>query len=98
MADIPRAIEVLIKKASVDPEFRQLLLEKREQAAGEIDLADPVIIPSLIMELLQLSGELHRSGPASSQVLHKRLQVGLFAGAGYDFHLDLGLLQALMGN
>jgi hypothetical protein len=35
---IPRAIEVLIKKASVDPEFRGLLMEKRADAAQEIDL------------------------------------------------------------
>jgi hypothetical protein len=35
---IPRGIEVLIKKASVDPEFRSLLLEKRADAAQEIDL------------------------------------------------------------
>ena len=35
---IPRAIEVLIKKASVDPVFRRLLLEKRGGAANEIDL------------------------------------------------------------
>jgi hypothetical protein len=35
---IPRGIEVLVKKASVDPDFRQLLLLKRGQAACEIDL------------------------------------------------------------
>ena len=35
---IPRGIEVLVKKASVDPEFRKLLLEKRAEAAKEIDL------------------------------------------------------------
>ena len=35
---IPRNIEVLIKKASVAPEFRRLLLEKRAEAAKEIDL------------------------------------------------------------
>lgn len=35
---IPRGIEVLIKKASVDPEFRQLLVDKRSEAAKEIDL------------------------------------------------------------
>jgi len=35
---IPRGIEVLIKKASVDPEFRRLLLEKRGEAAKEIEL------------------------------------------------------------
>ena len=35
---IPRGIEVLIKKASVDPEFRTVLLEKRAGAAAEIEL------------------------------------------------------------
>jgi hypothetical protein len=35
---IPRGIEVLIKKASVDPEFRAILLEKRAEAASEIEL------------------------------------------------------------
>lgn len=35
---IPRGIEVLVKKASVDTEFRRLLLEKRGEAANEIDL------------------------------------------------------------
>jgi hypothetical protein len=35
---IPRGIEVLVKKASVDPPFRELLLEKRALAASEIGL------------------------------------------------------------
>jgi hypothetical protein len=35
---IPRGIEVLVKKASVDPEFREVLLEKRAEAAKEIEL------------------------------------------------------------
>ncbi len=35
---IPRGIEVLVKKASVDEEFRGILLEQREGAAGEIGL------------------------------------------------------------
>jgi len=35
---IPRGVEVLVKKASVDPEFRRLLLEKRGDAAREIAL------------------------------------------------------------
>ncbi|MBM4037379.1 MAG: hypothetical protein FJ290_02595 [Planctomycetes bacterium] len=38
-AAIPRGIEVLVKKASVDPAFRALLLERRAGAAGEIGLA-----------------------------------------------------------
>ena len=32
-------IEVLLRKASVDPEFRELLLKERAAAAGEINLA-----------------------------------------------------------
>jgi hypothetical protein len=35
---VPRGMEALIKKAAVDPEFRQMLLEKRADAASEIDL------------------------------------------------------------
>ncbi len=38
VGQIPRGIEVLVKKASVDPAFRRLLLEKRSQAAAEIGL------------------------------------------------------------
>ena len=37
-AAIPRGIEVLVKKASVDPAFRTLLLERRAGAAREIAL------------------------------------------------------------
>ncbi len=36
---IPRGLEVLIKKAAVDPDFRQLLLEQRAAAARQIDLS-----------------------------------------------------------
>jgi hypothetical protein len=35
---IPRGIEVLVKKAAVDPAFKQVLLEKRAKAADEIGL------------------------------------------------------------
>lgn len=39
---IPRGIEVLVKKAAVDPEFRELLLAERAAAAGQIGLSlDP---------------------------------------------------------
>ena len=38
MEDIPRGIEVLVKKASVDDEFRELLIETRAEAAKEIGL------------------------------------------------------------
>jgi acyl carrier protein len=38
-APIPQGIEVLVKKASVDAEFRTLLLERPEAAVAEIGLA-----------------------------------------------------------
>lgn len=42
MNRIPQGIEVLVRKASVDPAFRALLLEQRAAAAGQIGLAlDP---------------------------------------------------------
>jgi hypothetical protein len=38
VGNIPRGIEVLIKKAVVDPSFRELLLDRRAAAADEIGL------------------------------------------------------------
>jgi acyl carrier protein len=38
VGEIPRGIEILVKKASVDPEFRNLLLDRRGTAAAEIGL------------------------------------------------------------
>ena len=45
---IPRGIEVLVKKASIDSVFKTLLLEKRADAAKEIELA---LEPSEVMML-----------------------------------------------
>mgnify|MGYP000513039370 CR=1 FL=1 len=45
---IPRGIEVLVKKASIDSAFKTLLLEKRADAAKEIELA---LEPSEVMML-----------------------------------------------
>ncbi len=39
VGDSPRGIEVLVKKASIDREFKELLLEKRADAAKKIDLS-----------------------------------------------------------
>ena len=38
VGDIPRGIEVLVKKAAVDAEFKALLLARRAAAADEIGL------------------------------------------------------------
>jgi len=35
---IPHGLEVLVKKAAIDPEFKKRLIEKRAQVAGEIGL------------------------------------------------------------
>jgi hypothetical protein len=48
VGEVPRGIEVLVKKASVDPDFRRLLLEKRAEAAKEIELKlDPAEVAML---------------------------------------------------
>lgn len=39
LGPIPRGVEVLVRKASVDPDFKRLLLSDRAEAAREIDLA-----------------------------------------------------------
>ena len=39
LGGIPRGLEVLLKKASVDPAFRELLLARRIEAARSIGLA-----------------------------------------------------------
>jgi len=38
VADVPRGVEVLVKKAAVDPAFKKILLEKRAAAAEAIAL------------------------------------------------------------
>ncbi len=38
VGDVPRGVEVLIKKAAVDPKFQKMLLEKRAEAAEAIAL------------------------------------------------------------
>lgn len=38
LGPIPRGVEILIQKAAVDPDFKALLLDKRAEAAAEIEL------------------------------------------------------------
>ncbi len=56
-AAVPRGIEVLLKKASVDPEFRELLLKHRGAAAGAIELeltpAEIAILKAIPAEQLE---------------------------------------------
>ena len=59
MGIVPRGIEVLVKKASVDAEFKKLLLEKRSEAAKEIDLilkpSEAAILDNIPAEQLEKS-------------------------------------------
>ncbi len=54
---IPRGVEVLLKKASVDAEFRKVLLEQRGDAARRIDLelteAERTMLASIPAEQLE---------------------------------------------
>ena len=54
---MPRGIEVLVKKASVDVKFRKLLLAKRAEAAKEINLelyeAEAAMLASIPQEQLE---------------------------------------------
>jgi len=48
LGPIPRGIEVLVKKAAVDDQFKQLLLDARDEAAGTIGLnLDPAEVMML---------------------------------------------------
>lgn len=54
---IPKGIEVLVKKASVDPAFRELLFARRADAAGEIglelDTAEAMMLAAVPIEQLE---------------------------------------------
>jgi len=51
---VPRGIEVLVKKAAVDPEFKALLLAKRAEAANSIGLA---LEPSEVAILMSIQAD-----------------------------------------
>jgi len=59
---VPRGIEVLVKKAAVDPEFRELLLDQRGRAAAaielELDPAENAMLSAIPQEqLAQIVGQ-----------------------------------------
>ncbi|MCE5276433.1 MAG: hypothetical protein ABFD92_19060 [Planctomycetaceae bacterium] len=96
---IPRGIEVLVKKASVDPAFRKRLLEARAAAAGDIGLklteteaAMLAIIPQPQLEAIINNTRVDPSniaaflGKAAAAML---LALGITAG-GCDFVDYLG--------
>ena len=87
IGEIPRGIEVLIKKASVDPEFRQLLLDKRGQAAREIGLelteAERNMLSSIPAEQLEKIIDKTKVEPEERKIfLGKTAKLMLVAVAG----------------
>ena len=80
MAGIPRGIEVLVKKASVDPAFKELLLTKRAEAAVVIGLtlepAELLMLASVPAE--QLDAIIARTKVADQ---HRRVFLGTAAAA-----------------
>ena len=80
VGDIPRGIEVLVKKASVDPDFKALLLERRAESATAIGL---VLDPAEVMMLGAVPGEQLEAIIARTTVpkKHRRAFLGTAAGA-----------------
>ena len=57
IGNIPRGIEVLVKKAAVDPAFKAILLDRRAEAADEIGLqlepAEAIMLAAVPREQLE---------------------------------------------
>ena len=77
---IPRGIEVLVMKAAVDPQFKQLLLERRAAAAEAIELK---LDPSEEMMLDAIPAEQFETIIARTNVSqqHRRVFLGQAAAA-----------------
>ncbi len=75
----PYGIEILLKKAAVDPEFRELLLEKRSEAAKEIQLT---LAPSEVAILTSIQDDQLRAIISKTKVLPKHRSTFLGSCAG----------------
>lgn len=87
IGSIPVGIEVLVKKASVDSEFRQILLEKRGEAAREIGLeltqAEQEMLSSISYEHLEKIIDNTKVNPEHRSIFRgKAVKLMLAAAAG----------------
>jgi len=87
IGSIPVGIDVLVKKASVDSEFRQILLEKRGEAAHEIGLelteAEQEMLSSISLEQLEKIIENTKVKPEHHSIFRgKAVKLMLAAAAG----------------
>ena len=87
MSGIPRGIEVLVKKAAVDPEFKERLLRNRTGAAADIELElEPAeammlqVIPgSQLLTTIEQTTVPERQKPAAGGVPHAHGHVAVGA-------------------
>jgi hypothetical protein len=86
LGSIPRGIEVLVKKASVDSEFRALLVERRADAAREIELdldpAEESMLASIPREQLERIIDRTTVKPESRRVFLGRAAALMLAALG----------------
>lgn len=87
IGSIPVGIDVLIKKASIDPEFRQILLEKRGEAACEIGLelteTEQKMLSSISLEQLEKIIDNTKVKPENRNIFRgKAVKLMLAAAAG----------------
>ncbi|MBC8471862.1 MAG: hypothetical protein H8D56_20575 [Planctomycetes bacterium] len=87
IGSIPVGIDVLVKKASVDSEFRQMLLEKRGEAAREIGLelteAEQKMLSSISLEQLEKIIDNTKVKPDQRSIFRgKAVKLMLAAAAG----------------
>ena len=71
--NIPRNVEVLIKKAAVDPELKALLLDKRAEAAKavglELDAVESAMLAACPLEQLERIIALTKAQPRGGNAL-----------------------------
>jgi hypothetical protein len=83
---IPRGLEILIKRAAIDPEFKTLLLAKRSGAAGEVDLTleptEAAMLDSVPAEQLQAIIANTRVPEASRRALLGKVTATTLAALG----------------
>ncbi|MHC4646835.1 MAG: hypothetical protein ACYTBJ_15155 [Planctomycetota bacterium] len=83
---IPRGIEVLVKKASVDAEFRTILLDKRAEAAAEIQLqltpAEATMLNSIPSQQLEAIIDSTKVRPENRQIFLGKMAKLMLAALG----------------
>ncbi len=83
---IPRGIEVLVKKASVDAEFRKILLDERAEAAAEIDLeltaAEAAMLNNIPSQHLEAIIDSTRVRPENRQIFLGKMAKLMLAALG----------------